>query len=82
MDSLFEKCIGVFFMMHAAQMLLEVVQARPVFVGTGATLPKAEIFHLRASLGLLVVNAFLMAGEVVDSAKALFTRTVGLVTFK
>jgi hypothetical protein len=63
-------------------MLLEVIQTRPSLVGAGAVLSEAEIHHLGTSLGFFIMNAFLVAGEVVDGAEALFPGTVRLVAFE
>lgn len=77
-----EQCIGIFFVMHATQMLFKVVQARPALVRTRTAFSEAEIHHLRPTLGFLIVNAFLMAGKVVDGTESFFARTVRFVTFE
>jgi hypothetical protein len=63
-------------------MLFEVIQPRPALVRAGTVLAKAEVHHLRPSLGFFIMNAFLVAGKVVDGAEALFSGTVWLVTFE
>lgn len=63
-------------------MLLEIVQARPLLVWTGAVLPKAQIHHLGTTFWLLVVNALLVTGQVIDCSESLFSRAVGLITFE
>jgi hypothetical protein len=63
-------------------MLLKVVQPGPSLAGPRTVLPKAEIHHLRPALGLFIVNAFLVAGQVVDRAEAFLPRAVGLITFE
>ena len=68
--------------MHPTQVLLEVVQSRPSLVRARAILPETEIGHLRATLGLFIMNALLVARKVVDSAEAFFARTVRLLTFE
>lgn len=69
-------------MMHTTQMLLKVVQARPSLAGSRAVLPKAKIHHLGSTLGLFIVNAFLVAGQVIDRAEAFFPGAVGLITLE
>jgi uncharacterized membrane protein len=68
--------------MHAIEMLLEIVQARPLLVRAWAVLAKAEIHHLWSAFRLLIVHALLVTGQVIDRAKSLFSRAVGLVTFE
>lgn len=63
-------------------MLLEIVQSGPLLAGPRAILPKAEIHHLRPTLGLFIVNTFLVAGQVVDRAEAFLARAIGLVAFE
>jgi len=63
-------------------MLLEVVQSRPVLVGTGTILSEAEVHHFRTTFRFFIMNAFLVTSEVVDCSKPFFARTVRFVTFE
>jgi hypothetical protein len=63
-------------------MLLKVVQSRPSLVRPRAVLSKAEVHHLRPALGLFIVNAFLVTGQIVDRTEAFFPRAVGLITLE
>jgi hypothetical protein len=79
---LLEEGICILSMMHATQMLLEVVQSGPSLVGPWAILPKTQIHHLRSAFGLFIVNAFLVAGQVVDRTEAFLAWAVRLVTLE
>lgn len=68
--------------MHPAKMLFKVIQSGPLLAGPRTTLPKAEIHHLWPALGLFIMNAFLMASEIVDRTKPLLPRTIRLVAFE
>lgn len=69
-------------MVHAIEMLFEIVQTRPLLVWPWAVRSKAEVHHLRAAFWFLIVNALLVACQVIDGAESLFSRAVGLVTFE
>lgn len=68
--------------MHSTEMLLKVVQPGPFLVRTRTISAKAEVHHLGSALWFFVVNALFVAGQVVDSTKAFFARTIGLVAFE
>jgi hypothetical protein len=63
-------------------MLLKVVQSRPSLAGPRAVISKAEIHHLRSAFRLFIVNAFLVAGQVVDRAEAFLPRAVRFITLE
>lgn len=69
-------------MMHPTQMLLEVIQSRPLLVWPWAILPKAEIHHLRPAFRLFIVNAFLMARQIVDRTEAFLARAIRLIALE
>jgi hypothetical protein len=79
---LLQQCITIFLIMHPAQVLLEVIQPGPSLVRPWAIFPEAKVHHLRTTLRFFVVDTFLVASQVVDGAKALFARTVGLITLE
>lgn len=81
-DLLLEKCIRILAVMHPAEMLFEIVLSRPHLVGPGAVLSKAKVHHLGPALGFLVVNALLVAGQVVNGSKPFLARTVRFVAFE
>jgi hypothetical protein len=68
--------------MHPSKMLLEVVQSGPLLARPRTIHPKAEIHHLRPTFRLFIVNAFLMAGQIVDRTEAFLARTVWLITLE
>jgi len=67
---------------HPVQVLFEVIQSGPLLIRPRAAFPEAEVHHLRATLGLFVVHTFLVASQVVDGTKALFTGTVRFITLE
>jgi hypothetical protein len=69
-------------MVHSVQVLLEVVQAWPSLVRTGAVCPEAHIHHLGPAFWFLVMDTLLMASEVIDSSEAFFTWAVWLIAFE
>ena len=69
-------------MMHAVQVLLEVIQARPPLVRAWAVCPETHVHHLGPTLGLFIVNAFFMTGKIVNGAESVLPWTVGHVAFK
>ena len=68
--------------MHPVQMLLEIILPRPPLIRTRAILPKAHVHHFGAALGLLVMNALLVAREVINCTKAFLARTAWFVAFE
>jgi hypothetical protein len=69
-------------MMHAVQVLFEIIQARPPLVRARAVCPETHVHHLGPTLGLFIVNAFLMTGKIVNGAKSVLPWAVGHVAFE
>ena len=69
-------------MMHAVQVLLEVIQARPLLVRARTVCPEAHVHHLGPSLGLFIVNTFFMTGKIINCAKSVFPRAIWDVAFE
>lgn len=65
--------------MHPGQMLFEIIQPWPLFVFAGAIPSKAHIQDFRTADGLLLVDAFLMPGQIVDGSEALFAAAVWFI---
>lgn len=68
--------------MHPVEVLLEVIQARPSLIWPWAARAEAHIHHLGPTLRLLVMNAFLMTGKVIDSPESFLARTIRFVAFE
>lgn len=68
--------------MHSVQVLLEVIQTRPPLVRARAVCPKTHVHHLGPTLGLLIVNAFFMTGQIINGAEAVLPRAIWNVTFE
>lgn len=77
-----QQRISIFLVVHAGQMLTEIVQTGPALIPSRAVFAEAQVEDLGTTLRLLLVNAFLMAGEVVDGPEAFFARAVRLVAFE
>lgn len=69
-------------MMHPVQVLLEVIEARPPLVRARAVCPETQVHHLGPTLGLFIVNAFLMTGKIVNGAKPVLPWAIRHVTFE
>ena len=69
-------------MMHPSQMLTEIVQTGPALISSRAVFAETQVQDLGAAFRLLLVNTFLMAGEVVDGSEAFFAGTVGFIAFE
>lgn len=68
--------------MHPAKMLLEIIQTRPLLLGARAVPPKTHIHHLGTALRFLLMDAFLVACQVIDGSESFFAWTVWLVAFE
>lgn len=60
-------------------MLLEIIQTWPLFIPAWTIRPKALVDHFRTAVWVLLVDAFLMPGQVVHRAKAFLATAVRLV---
>lgn len=69
-------------MVHPVQVLLEVIQARPPLVRARAICPETHVQHLGPTLGLFIVNTFLMTGKIINGAKPVLPRAIWHVAFE
>lgn len=63
-------------------MLFEIIQAWPHFILTRTIVRKTLVHHLGAAGRFLLVDAFLMSGQVIHCAKAFLAIAVGLSAFE
>lgn len=69
-------------MVHPVQVLFEVIETRPPLGRSRAVCPKTHVHHLGSTLGLFIVNAFLMTGKIIDGAKTVLARAIWHVAFE
>lgn len=65
---------------HPFQVLLEIVESRPLFVVLWATLSKTFVLPALAMFWLYLVNALLMSLEIIDGCEALGSCTIRFST--
>lgn len=68
--------------MHPVQVLFEIIETRPSLVRTRAVCPKTHVHHLGPTLGLFIVDAFLMTGKIINGAEPVLPRAIWDVTFE
>lgn len=68
--------------MHPVQVLLEVIETRPPLVRTRAVCSETHVCHLGPTLGLFIVNAFLMTSKIINGAEPVLPRAIWHVTFE
>lgn len=82
LNSLFQECLSILFMMHPVQVLLEIIETRPPLVRARAGCPETHVHHLGPPLGLFIVNAFLMTSKIINGAEPVLPRAIWDVTFE
>lgn len=65
--------------MDSRDVLFKIIQPWPLFLPARAIRAKTLVDHFGAAVGILLVDTFLMPGQVVHGAKAFFASAVGLV---
>lgn len=69
-------------MMHPVQVLLEIIETRPPLVRARAVCPETHVHHFGPTLGLFIMNAFLMTSKIINGAKPVLPRAIWDVTFE
>lgn len=67
---------------HSPEMLLKIIQAWPHFISARTIVSKTLVNHLGPAGRFLLVDAFLVSGQVIHSAKAFLATAVGLIAFE